>query len=915
MPKTLFNIEPVLPYIAANTLIITPNSRLKNKLLQAYNLQQHDNGLNVWPAPRVFSLQQWLNHCYQQLLDQGQVIAPKGLISAAQRKLLWQQILDADQEGIELINPGKLISDADTAVTTLERWQIHVDDITLDNTQEQRLLKSWLPKFQAQLEQHNLQTFEQQQVAVNHAYKDGQLPTEDRLFVMGFDKIPPLVDTSFKAISSNVTKISPATNQQTTVHRFPSDGIEQEYLDAALWAKQILTSEADASIGVIAPNLGQCRTQLEQAFIRVFEPNYSLAETPRYTLPFNFSTGVPLGTTPVIYDALALLKLNQYEWDLDALINLLHSPFWGPQQHPEFLYQLINTLKKRGRRKLRNTRLRDICNRLANREEFTAKNTNDVPDYPMWLNQSLQQLADSEKRRTKKQLPSRWANAFIEQLELLQWPGHRRLDSNEYQQVTRWYELLESFSQLDHLGVVMTAVEAVDQLIQLSSNEPFQAQTPDSPIQILGILEGAGLSFSHCWVMGLTQSNWPPAPQPNALLPIDLQRQHGMPHASAERELQYAQSLLKHYEHAAKHVIFSYASNDGENHQQPSALITHYPTVTLNLQDHHTLTPQPAVLEWLTVDHAPIISETEKVSLRGGSSIFKNQASNPLAAFVIHRLGAEQLIEPSAAFNPITRGQILHDSLEAIWLQLKDQKTLVAMTDIKRHELVKTEVEKQLNRHQNSEPEVFGRHYIALELERQVGLIQEWLDLEKNRPEFTVLECEASITQDFHGLPLSLRLDRLDQLSTGELIVIDYKTGTPEVSHWSGDYLKEPQLPLYALCYSDDIKALVFAQINRKSIQIKGLGSLTDDHEGITNIAKAERLNLPDDWQQARQHWQSSLQQLAQEFLNGQCPHHYRIKNVERHYEGLDALMRSAEQKELTTLFNNELPETEQDIS
>ena len=54
----------------------------------------------------------------------------------------------------------------------------------------------------------------------------------------------------------------------------------------------------------------------------------------------------------------------------------------------------------------------------------------------------------------------------------------------------------------------------------------FQAESPDTPIQILGPLESTGLTFDALWLLGLDDYNWPPAPQSNPLLPNRLQRVH-----------------------------------------------------------------------------------------------------------------------------------------------------------------------------------------------------------------------------------------------------------------------------------------------------------------------------------------------------------------------------------------------------
>ena len=56
---------------------------------------------------------------------------------------------------------------------------------------------------------------------------------------------------------------------------------EQEMRAAALWSKQQLEQNPAAMIGIIVPNLGQCRDQVERVFVEVFEPLAALPDLAR----------------------------------------------------------------------------------------------------------------------------------------------------------------------------------------------------------------------------------------------------------------------------------------------------------------------------------------------------------------------------------------------------------------------------------------------------------------------------------------------------------------------------------------------------------------------------------------------------------------------------------------------------------
>ena len=62
---------------------------------------------------------------------------------------------------------------------------------------------------------------------------------------------------------------------------------------------------------------------------------------------------------------------------------------------------------------------------------------------------------------------------------------------------------------------------------RLAAQTLFQPEAPDVPIQVLGVLESAGLEFDHLWVMGLTDEAWPIPARPNPFIPVALQRAAG----------------------------------------------------------------------------------------------------------------------------------------------------------------------------------------------------------------------------------------------------------------------------------------------------------------------------------------------------------------------------------------------------
>jgi len=77
-------------------------------------------------------------------------------------------------------------------------------------------------------------------------------------------------------------------------------------------------------------------------------------------------------------------------------------------------------------------------------------------------------------------------------LEAAGFPGERSLDSDEFQTQAKWHEALGELSRLDRISKEMSFSQAFQTLRRICADTLFQPETPDTPIQVLGLLESAG---------------------------------------------------------------------------------------------------------------------------------------------------------------------------------------------------------------------------------------------------------------------------------------------------------------------------------------------------------------------------------------------------------------------------------------
>ncbi len=891
MPEPLFDIVPLLPALMRGETVITATDRLARHARVACAAARRAQGESGGTMAPIFSLNQWLDDQWQRLQDTGHTAGALCRADNNQRLALWTQVIAAADTPL-LLPAHSLAQTADSARKTLEQWCLKAAEVASQG-ESMAPFAQWLDTFYTALGERHLITAEQCAQTLIQAYTEGRLQAGDTLHLVGFEQLPPL-HQQLLASAGQVQHSPPATAADSDVRRVELPDRAAEWRAAALWSRRVLASHPDARLGIIVPNLGQCREPLERVFSEVFEPQWHLPHTNRYTLPFNISAGTPLGDTPLVRDTLNLLALLRERMELEPLCALLHSPFFGDRDND--WQQRVRWAERLRRQRLSEPRGADwrrLCPADDDRQTLAGR---------------LQQLGNQARDwGRKRHTPGTWAGLFLQALEILGWPGSRRPDSQEYQQLEHFYRLLETFTGLEEVLGSLPLSTALNQLRQLAGRTPFQAQTPDSPIQILGTLEGAGLRFSHCWVLGLDRRQWPPQASPNPLLPLTLQRRLQMPRASVERELQFAEDLTRQYRQCAATVIFSYAAADGEEALGPSPLIETLPLTTpaellgdnaaTDLETLRHTQRQHSTLELVTCRQGPVLTAGQTP---GGAGLLKEQAACPFNAFARFRLGAAREDAPAPGLSAAERGQLLHKALEHIWRRLGNSEQLLALTPDTEASLIQGALSEALDPVRQRRPRELGHRYVELEIRRCARLLQDWLALERQRPPFAVQAMEEQQTADFAGLTLSLRLDRIDRLENGDLLLIDYKTGKPKVTQWLGARPEEPQLPLYALVYPAPVSGIAYAQLNIHGLKWLGLGELGEAFGDIKSPAE-NRSCEADNWDGLRQHWQQVLEQLAAEVLRGEARVLFRDNESARYSADLEPLNRFAERDSLYT--------------
>lgn len=885
-------MDALFQALASGATVVCANQRLARYLRVAYDAQQQRVGLRVWPSAHVLPWRGWLSQLWAVCgLDDAQL-----LLSTAQEQVVWERIIRDSPQGGALLQIEAAARLAREAWQLCQTWSLDICAAATPLNEDAQAYLAWSTQFTQQCEQNGWLSAGALPARLAHAILGGAFKadayTRTEVILAGFDEITPAQEQLMQVLAEigwQWQRWAPVS-EPGVAHTVAACDAEAEVWSAARWARQWLSArqtDGDGmahTLAVVVPDLDVRRADIERIFDSVLHPASMLPDqgSPEHhwrSRSYNLSVGRPLADYPLVHDALLLLSFDAAPQSLEHISALLRSPFMGGAESESGARARLDArLRAWGEERMTPGRLHRLLG------EADVRHLPPCPRLATHLSDWLACL----KTLARRQSPAAWAQVLPALLGAAGWPGERTLDSLEYQTMQAFQGVLSQLASLDVVHAGLTQAEGVRQLQRLCRAQVFQPEGSDAPIQILGVLEAAGQRFERLWLMGLHDEVWPPPPRPNPLLPIALQRQRGVPHASPARELDFTQHLMQRLCASADTLILSYPLREGERILRPSPLVE--ALALTPIEPEVVPCGEAAEMDYtrrlLTAGDSVVLMDSvgpalrvEEAAASGGSAIFKFQAACPFRAFAQLRLGAAVLEVPRPGLDPRARGILLHAALEALWQSLGDQAHLLGGDALAVRHCVDTAVDQALAHMVSQRPQTFTERFTQLERERLTTLLLDWLEQERQRAPFVVVHREQERTLTLGGVTARLKIDRIDRLDDASLVIIDYKSGLARVADWLGERPDAPQLPLYVLSEHDDtVGAVVFARVSTEEMGFKGLSVEPDRLPGVDTLARSRAAGAYPDWDTLLAHWRETLTRLGAAFMAGEAgvdPKHY----------------------------------------
>jgi len=886
------------------------------------------NPSDICQTPDILHWQSWLETLHQKHCETVPLLNMQEL-------LLWQQVIGNDllthDTHLQTRNSAEtkaaareLATHARQAYAVMQDYRIATDALAWQG-EEAEALARWIEAIHVQLQQPGLQQRTLQahitdevlaKLAVSPGHRHETLlldgfetlsPSRTRLlnklaqagcriFTLKHDDLPPAplshTTLSHTALSHTALPFTDWSQAEPAVQFTALNDGREEIHFLAHRCQQILHQQPEAFIGIVIDDAFSTET-LAEVMNESLMPQAGAALRP--DMQAISMQGPPLSRWPMISQALHIMGLNSGQAvAFEDFSMLLFCPWLKDYSGERIARSTLDaTLRQQQQHELQLDRL----------HQFNAARS--VPGLLMVID-SIRQFSTLKSKHYPVDQWVQHIQAFLNELGLSQYllNEDQKPCNHEIMQINALRDALLSLVAADSIESTLDW-SSLFSLLQSACSRIRLTPTPLHPnVAVISRQQSAGIHFDYLLLPGMHEQSFPSAAKALTLLPLSLQRKLDIPFTHSHTCYAHARWLWQQWLSSGAFIDLSYARQVENQDVLPSPLLGDItPTAW-------TSTAISGVLSMPieTFDDAPDVPLLDE-NIRGGTGILTAQSACPFRAFASYRLKLKPLEQPEPGIDARIKGELIHAALEHIWMQLRTQAALAALSETERSTLI-TQAVQQAWLRCKAWVQPPSRQ---LESQRLQSLLEQWLNIELARAPFRVESIESlhSVELPFdplpfdpisgsHGatartFPVSYKIDRIDRDEQNRRILIDYKSGQKQsLSHWLGERPKEPQLPFYATASAlADDDAVSFAHV--QSGEQMGFNGLARENVGISGIKTCDgKRNNPEDWPLVLEQWRQSLQQLAEEFVTGHCTVTPRDAQACNHC-GLEAVCRVGE--------------------
>lgn len=824
--------------------IVTASRRLARELSACFSQSQIAAGKSAWLTPSISAWPDWLA---SKLDNARSPSAVATRIDAFSSSVAWERCLKR-QVPDSVLNVAGIARQSFPALQLVADWSVPREALlTSAMSEDERQFARAAADYWQTLDAAGWIDRSAMSKLATTLIREQAVTIPAAMVLVGFDRLIPSVSeliTTIEAAGCDLTiASSPAIDAEPLIAEF--EDFDAEMRSAGAWARDWLANDPQAKLAIVNPALDNSAEKTRRMILEGLAPGWQNADKG-YRDSVNVSFGRPLSAFPAIQVVVLILKwltsgLTSREISVLLRSKCICGNDVAGRSRLEF------ALRSFPDRQWKVSAFRDALRgriRSADVDQFFT---------------ALDKMHDLAEEGASRKGPSDWAGRIDNMLKQIRWPGEQALDSEEFQLVNRWRKLLNEFARSEIVVAEMNLPEAVSRLTALAGDTLYQAEAAAGSVQVLGALEVAGMQFDGIWISGMDAAQWPPTAGPSPFLSRALQKKHGMPDATPADSLQFARRTLDRMIASASRCVVSWARYRDDADLTISPLLDGMKMETYNGPADPGWfawgSVQSEATELVFVDKVPPVSVGERI--RGGAFTVQRQYQEPFAAFVHGRLGVRHADAIEPGLSARSRGNMIHDALHNLLASKPSLADIRQWSEAERLRRTGSAIDAALADFVAFADPVI-RQILSLERQRLISLLDELIDLEVDRADFQVSEVESEVLYSRGVVNLALRVDRIDQLVDGSLLIIDYKTGVAKnFLNKDGEPL-DLQLIVYADALPQQTGGLSLINIDSRLINYKGAGgSISWDPDG------------GEQWNERLAAWKALVHKAVDEFAAG----------------------------------------------
>lgn len=779
----------------STTILLTSSEYIAKHYLFNLERQLCKSFPTFFPTPTIYQLYTWIRSIYQT--------GNKAIITTAKKQLIFSNIIAEKNTSFSQNELIYIVKKSIEALECAQLWLFSDADLASEYVCEDISLLFLLEKYNSYCNKFALiDTIGIIKEVTNSIQSNITLIKKD-IITIGIEHPPCLIRELFTAIKSQ-TKLSTLSlnKQPQNINWYACDNAITSYQEFAAWSQN-----CSGTIGLLVPQLSHNIFKVKQNMAAAFGCyNYS---TTMQNQQYSITDNTALAQHAIIAITLKLIALTEDKLKLTDIIAVINSNYLFNQDINKII--VTNYLNKQ---RMLNDHYLSFHDVFVIIIQLSSQTDAALGGQILAMFRLIKSFHDGECDEI---------SFFADILTITAWPGN--ISEYECKVVTKFNSIMRDIKYSVCHDKKLSRYRSLNSIVAILKSYSVLAHQQNCSIQVIDVNEASFCSFDNVWVMGMDEINWPTTKKYPPITKNLLEK-----YKVLQEDNHICQAIINRIVNGSRNIMLNYESIINDQSVKKSAMVKAYchsenKFIALNKNNnpYHKFTTKNSLSKRLVPTKIPLQQHEKNI----GTYQLKEFQNCNIRSFIKYRLRAPEYEEASLGFNAKEKGIIIHEVLQRFYQLHPSHECLIQLAENTIVEELGSILEIVITELINDNRASINKVYILNEIINMQSIMLQWLLHEKERPFFEIAHLEHKQTLSVYDININMVIDRIDRLAAGKLAIIDYKTGQCSMQNWFGSKIKDPQMPIYALNYSN-VAVIAFAKINQYNSAFNGVA--TDEH-------------------------------------------------------------------------------------